>query len=458
MSGRWSAEAVAGVARDTGWSEADVDLLRFGMSQGERDANPSPEELALFLRVAKSHGLNPLTKEIYATRRKGKLTFQVGIDGYRIMAERTGGYAGNDGPRYVEADGHPASASVTVWRIVQGQRVGFTATARWEEYHQTGKDGRPSEMWARMPYLMLGKCAEALALRVAFPQALGGLYTTEEMQQADGAQTFVRSSPMSPAGEKQPEFLAEEFDREFAEEFDREFMDRALKQPDLGAAYRTAEEPDAPKVVAYDVRVCPRCAHSHDHSIGPGTRDACDRCGWPLKIVRAEPAPAPVAPPDPPGPERHALAERLRAEIAEAAKHLTEGPEKADVRRTYKTAGDDVNALQSLLEAVIALGNVAPAKLPPPEERFRCKGCGADLSDERLAAIRENGWPIECDTCAWGDKPSPRPSVPPAPAPEPPAPEPPARPMAGSVSEAKASVTPATARAAMAGLKPPRRS
>lgn len=113
------------------------------------------------------------------------MTIQTGIDGYRLIADRTGLYAGNDDAIYEgKDDSHPIKATVTVRKIVHGEARAFTASARWSEYAQSF-NGKPADMWKKFPYLMLAKCAEALALRKAFPQELSGLYTHEEMQQAD---------------------------------------------------------------------------------------------------------------------------------------------------------------------------------------------------------------------------------------------------------------------------------
>jgi len=50
-------------------------------------------------------------------------------------------------------------------------------------------------MWARMPTIMIRKCAEALALRMAFPDALHGVYTREEMDQA-GDREYETPTPL----------------------------------------------------------------------------------------------------------------------------------------------------------------------------------------------------------------------------------------------------------------------
>ncbi len=141
------------------------------------------DELELFLYTCSRTGLDPLARQIYAIKRGGKMTIQTAIDGYRAIADRTGKLAGISDPIFDDESGkYPNKATVTVKKLVESHLADFTATARWGEYNAGGP------MWAKMAFLMLGKCAEALALRKAFPADLSGVYTTEEMQQADNGQ------------------------------------------------------------------------------------------------------------------------------------------------------------------------------------------------------------------------------------------------------------------------------
>lgn len=140
-------------------------------------------EFALFIEVAKRSGLDPFQRQIYAIKRGEKVTIQTGIDGYRLMAARTGALAGIDDALFDTEDAeHPGKATVTVWRWVHGERVPFTASARWSEYKPLPPNDR---MWGKMPFTMLAKCAEALALRKGFPAEISGVYTAEEMAQAE---------------------------------------------------------------------------------------------------------------------------------------------------------------------------------------------------------------------------------------------------------------------------------
>lgn len=155
-------------------------------------------ELQLFAMVASRSGLDPFAKQIYGIKRKGRLTFQTGIDGLRSIAARTGEYDGQDLPEFgpdcavfpaCASKKHPEYVTVNVYRKGVSRPIG--ARAYWHEY--IPGEGQDFQWW-KMPHVMLGKVAEALALRKAFPwdpnseTGIGGdLYTSEEMAQADTA-------------------------------------------------------------------------------------------------------------------------------------------------------------------------------------------------------------------------------------------------------------------------------
>lgn len=151
-------------------------------------------EIQYFGEVCKRVGLDPFKKQIHAVQRwdndagRKVWSYQTGIDGYVAIAHRNGLCAGIEDIKFLPADEstiNPTKATCTVWKLVAGQRVAFTASARWSEYVQTKKDGKPNSMWLKMPYGQLGKCAKALALRMAFPEELSAILTDVEMDQAD---------------------------------------------------------------------------------------------------------------------------------------------------------------------------------------------------------------------------------------------------------------------------------
>jgi phage recombination protein Bet len=149
----------------------------------------SEQEFTMLMEVASLRRLNPLLKQIHFVPRWSKKlsrytwSFQVSIDGFRLIADRTGQYDGQDEAEIERDKAGIALARVRVYR--KGISRPFVGVAHWAEYVQKGKDGDISDFWKRMPNVMISKCAEAIALRKAFPEDLSGFYVPEEMAQAD---------------------------------------------------------------------------------------------------------------------------------------------------------------------------------------------------------------------------------------------------------------------------------
>lgn len=175
------------------FSRERIDLWKRTFCKGATD-----DELALFVSVCRRTGLSPEARQVFAVKRwdaklgREVMSIQISIDGFRVIAERSGKYAGQLKPMFCGADkkwtdvwldsAPPLAAIIGVHR--SDFKEPLCAVAVWKSYCQTDKHGSPTKMWKNMPEVMLAKCAEALALRKAFPNELSGLYTNDEMEQA----------------------------------------------------------------------------------------------------------------------------------------------------------------------------------------------------------------------------------------------------------------------------------
>lgn len=174
---------------------ATVETFRFSQDQRKLILDTccggaSQQEAAVLIGIAEMRGLNPITQECYFVQRWDNAkrcmvwAVQVSIDAMRIKAEESGVYSGQDEPEYEYEPGSktPCLARVKVWRRDWDRPS--VGVARFSEYVQKTKEGVPTKFWRDMPHNQLAKCAEALALRKAFPRRLAKLYTADEMAQA----------------------------------------------------------------------------------------------------------------------------------------------------------------------------------------------------------------------------------------------------------------------------------
>lgn len=185
----------------------ELALLKETICKGATDL-----EFKLFAGQCERTRLDPFAGQIHAVKRwdaklqRETMTIQTGINGFRLIAERTGDYEGQTTPYWCGSDGIwkdvwvssdlPIASRVGVWR--KGFKEPCYGVAKFESYKQTYKDKATQElklspMWSKMPDLMIAKVAEAQALRKAFPQELSGLYANEEMDQAEEAHGHVKT-------------------------------------------------------------------------------------------------------------------------------------------------------------------------------------------------------------------------------------------------------------------------
>ncbi len=229
------------------FDESQLEILQKTIFKGG-----TPNQLALFAQVCQRTGLDPFAKQIYPVIRNTKvdgkvvpvMTIQTGIDGYRLIAQRSGEWEGTTQPEWCDelgtwhdvwlSEDPPAAARIGVYRRGFREPVMFTAVYReyvqtvaiYENGQRSGKS-RPNEMWFKMPANQLRKCAEAGAIRTGFPQECAGIYVDAE----DGAGDHVwdaqveRETPPPVRTIAPPRATDEPFEGEFTEAGEEEQED-----------------------------------------------------------------------------------------------------------------------------------------------------------------------------------------------------------------------------------------
>lgn len=187
---------------DEMFSEKELAVIKTSYAKGATD-----DEFFAFTKLCALRNLNPFAKEIYFVKRQTKsgpvVAHQVGIDGWRKMAASHKDWAG---PGSIQCHGktesggfsHPVACTAIYKRVIRGEIMEIPATIEWDEFYPGPQLGF---MWKTKPNLMLKKCAEAQAIRMAFPDMMSGISLPEEYyEQGDPIQLSEMDSEQKSEG------------------------------------------------------------------------------------------------------------------------------------------------------------------------------------------------------------------------------------------------------------------
>lgn len=303
--------------------QTKVELLKRTICKGSTD-----DELALFVHVCRRTGLDPFMRQVYAIKRwdaesrRESVVFQTGIDGYRLIAERTERYMPGREPTFEYVDGKLLKATAYIQKLDKlGKWHEVSSSAFYDEYVGTKKDGTPNTFWKNKPHVMLSKVAEALALRKAFPADLSGVYTAEEMGTEEPAQDDTTKS-------KVPEKVVEANDLSddnlFFSEWDR-----------LAAARDVCSVESARNFLMTAMN---HSRHKSDSMKSSWRRDVLDSLNKGNFDSHLRPKPPEPTKPEPPKPSADELAHTAR--IAAAKKALEEAESAARAPKPPEPEGD----------------------------------------------------------------------------------------------------------------------
>jgi len=230
-----------------------TEVLRSSLYPGASDAS-----IAMVLSYCKATDLDPMQKPVHIVPmwdknlRQERDVIMPGIGLYRIQAARTQQYAGVSEPEYgpdttatlddVQVT-FPAWCKIVVRRLLpNGVMAEFAAVERWLENYatQSSKTAAPNAMWKKRPYGQLAKCAEAQALRKAFPE-IGAQPTAEEMEGKSLEGSDDSGAAALPPKSRSNVVAVEMSDDEF-QAFLQRLSDRAAKANAWGSAFEVAKK------------------------------------------------------------------------------------------------------------------------------------------------------------------------------------------------------------------------